>query len=255
MKEKIPEWTRRRFLSDRAGNPLALPPPLAACGLGFFSNRSICFCLRQICLCRWWLGMAAAVPQGSGTLLPGGRKGWPECPLSCGVSYAWQNKLPLIACPYGRSWGRISHPLEGAAGFKRFSVICLLKKYAVEARKNLLWRCLLPLPPLSNSIRAWKWCPDFPNGRAGHRWGSRGMTRGTRMVGAEVPGLESKARRTWSCRRSRFPGAPGTDRVMQRHATGASLCPRTAVCVSSSMISARREHLLWRVVWSNQVKH
>lgn len=51
MKEKIPGWTCRRFLSDRASDPVALPPPLAARGLGYFSNRSICFCLRQICLC------------------------------------------------------------------------------------------------------------------------------------------------------------------------------------------------------------
>lgn len=44
------------------------------------------------------------------------------------------------------------------------------------------------------------------------------------------------------------------DVVTQHHPTGARLCPRITVCVGSGVISAGREHLLPRVVRSNQVR-
>lgn len=61
-----------------------------------------------------WLGMTEAVSRGSGTLPPGGREGCPASPVSCGISYPWQNKLLLIACPYGSGRGEIARPLVGA---------------------------------------------------------------------------------------------------------------------------------------------
>ena len=57
------------------------------------------------------------------------------------------------------------------------------------------WRgehVVLPLAPLSESVGAWKWCLDLLGGRAGHRWGSRGVKRGARMVGADAEGWRSK---------------------------------------------------------------
>lgn len=51
---------------------------------------------------------------------------------------------------------------------------------------------MLPLALLQENIGAWKWCLDFLGGRAGHRWGSRGVKKRTRMVGVDSQGWRGK---------------------------------------------------------------
>lgn len=82
------------------------------------------------------------------------------------------------------------------------------------------------------------WCPAVSPTHTGCPWKNKLLpslvhTAGSRSGGSGGLGPEGKARRTWNFSQSActFP-------------TRASPCPRTTLCVGSSVISVRREHLL-----------